>query len=400
MTKILKEKIRTALLIAMLIALAAGLGACGEATPLTSYERGMAALRSGDRTAASNYFETSTRTEGEKALGHRGLGIIYLERGDNDKAIQEFRGSIEAVGRPRLNKSFVEDTQLYLAKAYVENKEPDKAMTVYSSLLSGDRTGEAYLLRGKLYAADGKFGQAAQDFQRAIEMDSSYEVYLQIYDVYAGLNRQADGAVFLREAQAGSSDSKEDAYQLGRISFFLGDHDSAKENLTKAANGGVPGAAALLGRVYMEEGDLSGAITVFRKCIENGSDTAAGYNGLALCAMESGDYDEALRNIRAGLTNGDKEISEQLLFNEIVVYERKHDFVTALSKMEAFIATYPANEEAQREYVFLQSRIQEMESEPEDISNALWEFLVAKWEAEAEQEQQSVPEETYEEETY
>ena len=379
------------------------LSGCGGPKPLSSYERGMAFLESNDRNSALTCFEESSVTEGEEALGFRGMGLIYLERGDVKQAITALSNSLDAVKRPRLNKEFVQDTQLYLAKAYEEDGQSDKAMAVYSQLLDGDHAGEAYLLRGKLYAKEGKFGQAGQDFERAIELDSSYEVYLQIYDTYAAVNRQADGAVYLREAQANSSDSAEDAYQLGRINYFLKDNEKAKDNLLKAVNKSVPGAAALLGRIYLDEGDISGARAVYQNAVDNGTDTAAGHNGLALCMIESGEYQQALQQIHEGLLEGDKIVTEELLFNEIIVYERQKDYETALEKMEAFIESYPGNTDARHEYEFLKSRIQEINSTPEDVSEKVWEDIVRQWEEEAAAEEAAASEEYYEEypdETY
>ena len=45
-----------------------------------------------------------------------------------------------------------------------------------------------------------------------------------------------------------------------------------------------------------------------------------------------------------------------LLFNEIVVYEKQLDFQTAKEKMQEYLKQYPKDEEALRENEFLQSR--------------------------------------------
>ena len=75
----------------------------------------------------------------------------------------------------------------------------------------------------------------------------------------------------------------------------------------------------------------------------------------------------------------------------------KHDFVTALSKMESFINTYPGNSAARKEYTFLKSRVQEIESIPEDISQDVWDDIIRQWE---EEEAAGTDEEVYEEEYY
>ena len=45
-----------------------------------------------------------------------------------------------------------------------------------------------------------------------------------------------------------------------------------------------------------------------------------------------------------------------LLYNEIVVYEKKMDFATAKQKAEEFMQLYPDDEAGQKEYDFLITR--------------------------------------------
>ncbi|MCF0145813.1 MAG: tetratricopeptide repeat protein, partial [Eubacterium sp.] len=303
------------------------LGGCSvKPAELTSYELGVAALQSGEWDKAFSLFSESIQTKGQEALGHRGQGLVYLEKDDYENAITSFTSCLDTTEHPGLNKAFVEDVDLYLAKAYVENGQPDKALTIYSQLLKGDNAGTAYLLRGKLYAEAGKFGQADQDFQRAVENNPSFEVYLQIYDLYSAVNRQADGAEYLRKAQSKSTESDEDAYQLGKIHFLLGDYDQAVLCLKQAIEGGVRGAAALLGRIYLNENNLTAAADIYQTCIDKGTEPAAGHNGLALCAIENGEYQIALQHIHEGLLVVDPDMTEALLFNEIVVYERQYEY--------------------------------------------------------------------------
>ncbi|MCR4751181.1 MAG: tetratricopeptide repeat protein [Eubacterium sp.] len=370
------------------------LAACGGIEPLTSYEKGMAAYQSGDLNTAQEYFTDSSQTKGEEAAGFRGLGLIYMNRRDYPEAINAFMNCLDAVEHQKLNEAFIEDTRMYLANAYVLDGQPDKAITLYSQMLDSSHASEAYLLRGKLYAKEKKFGQAGQDFQRAIELDPSFEVYLQIYDVYLNMNLQADGAAYLKEARSKATNSTDDAYQMGRICYLLGDPEAARDHLLRAVQGGVPGAGALLGRVYLDQGDLAAARNAFQNCVDQGKEIAAGYNGLALCAIEEENYEEALRLIHTGLQGANTAVAEELLYNEIVVYERQYDFTSALSKMEAFVNSYPGNSAARKEYLFLQSRIQEMNSVPEDISHEVWDDIIRQWE---EEEAQAAEEETYEE---
>ena len=123
-------------------------------------------------------------------------------------------------------------------------------------------------------------------------------------------------------------------------------------------------------------------VAVYQQAIDSGLDAAAGHNGLALCMIETGEYQKALQQIHEGLMTGEGTCSEELRFNEIIVYERQGEFETAIEKMESFIEAYPGNEEAKREYLFLQSRMKEINSMPEDVSGKVWADIVRQWEEE------------------
>ena len=85
-------------------------------------------------------------------------------------------------------------------------------------------------------------------------------------------------------------------------------------------------------------------------------ESPAAYNGLALCEIGSGNYDTALSYITQGLALESESGKQELRFNEIVVYEKKLDFATALVKAEAYCTLYPADQKGKKEWQFLESR--------------------------------------------
>ena len=87
------------------------------------------------------------------------------------------------------------------------------------------------------------------------------------------------------------------------------------------------------------------------------TDACGGSNtGVALCALAENDTDSALSYIEEGLKTAEDSDRENLLFNQIVSYEKRADFDTAKSLMADFLAAYPENTAAQRENTFLQNR--------------------------------------------
>ncbi len=77
---------------------------------------------------------------------------------------------------------------------------------------------------------------------------------------------------------------------------------------------------------------------------------------LAAYRMEQGDMDTALSMVEAGLESGSSNVRQELLACEVAIYEEKRDFQTAKEKMEAYLAEYPEDEEAARDYTFLKTR--------------------------------------------
>ncbi len=337
------------------------LSGCGEETfdYTTNYGQGIRALESGDYQTAFTFFQSAINNDGQEAEGRRGQGIAQMGLGDMNQAITLFESAVKAVKYPAQNKDFIMDCEFYEGQACLDSEQYDKALTIYDSLLDGDRAGEAFLMRGRVYLNMEKYGQAAADFQHAVELDPSYEIYLQVYEAYVSCNRQADGAVFLKNALSIEPQSGEDNYQLGRICYELKDYDNAKQYLNKALDAGVQGAAVLLGKTCLDDGDVDGARTMYQRCIDKNLAVSAGYNGLAICDIQDGDVDAAQEHITEGLEASDTTMKEELMYNEIVVCEMKGDYDTASSKMAAFLSAYPSNETAIRENKFISGRVAE-----------------------------------------
>lgn len=327
---------------------------CGQTSQ--NYSNGMRALEENDYDMALKYFEAAGKIDGEMAEACRGQGIALYELHDYKTAIRLFRSSLSAAKQERADSDFIEDVQYYLADCYNRNGQTDEALSIYQELEKGKNPQYAWLLEGKIYMDQDDTDRAMKYFTRATENCSDYEIYLQIYEACCAKNRQGDGADYLEKALEISPESGSDYYQLGKISYVMKDYDNAAAYLEKAVSENVDGAIELLGRVCLENGDIDAARKAYNKDTENGERTALAYNGLALCDMAEKNYDSALSNIQSGLALNDTTEREELLYNEIIVYERKLDFETAKQKMKEFLKLYPKNEDAVRENTFLETR--------------------------------------------
>ena len=134
------------------------------------------------------------------------------------------------------------------------------------------------------------------------------------------------------------------------------DYASAQEELIEASNKDSTEALLLLGTVYLAQKDVSNARSMYQEYVAREETSAKGYNGLALCDMEEGNYESALTHIANGLPHASTEEMKDLLFNEMVIYERQLDFVTAQQKAGEYLEMFPEDEEAARELEFLKTR--------------------------------------------
>ena len=137
----------------------------------------------------------------------------------------------------------------------------------------------------------------------------------------------------------------------------MGDYETAVEELKKAVAEDYGEAILLLGQVYLEQEETDQARAMFEKYIETEEESAQGYNGVALCDIADGDYEAALGEIQKGIQLADTKEIQNLMFNEIVAYERSLDFETASQKVEEYLKIFPEDEAAKKEREFLASRV-------------------------------------------
>ena len=135
------------------------------------------------------------------------------------------------------------------------------------------------------------------------------------------------------------------------------DYSNAKKELLEASKKDNTEALLLLGMVYLAQDDVDNAKAMYTQYISAAGDSAKGYNGLALCDIRNGDYDSALDNITKGLPTATTDEMQSLLFNEVVAYEKKLDFQTALQKAQEYLELYPEDKTVKKELAFLKTRV-------------------------------------------
>lgn len=314
----------------------------------------MAYVETGEYENALTQIEFALELEPKNQSAYRSKGIIYIALNDYENAILALEQALHLADGFVGNMEY--DILDYRAVAESKNGDYEKAITTYTVLLNvGYKTAEHYYLRGSSYLLNGDLEAAQSDFSRAVEnQKTSYDMYLNIYNALSQYGAEEDGKLYLQEALKLDLGKKEDYFSKGKIYYFLEDYTNAIANLLKASDNSE--SNLYLGKIYMATGDTTQAFLTFQQYLEANPDNGEVYNQLGMMRLKDGAYQEALTYFQSGLGCGDLSAKKSLAFNEAVTYEYLLDFDTAKEKFRAYVAAYPDDTQALKEYEFLKSR--------------------------------------------
>ena len=334
---------------------------CGGEEKKT-YDQACADLAQGSYDYALQGYQASITAGYKLPESYRGAGIASLHLGNYQDAIDQLTNGLN---EEKAVKALKKDMLAYRATAELKAGQNDAAMADCQTLAeSYDMDAETYYLTGCVALAMDSYDEASSNFTEAYGEDATYDRAIQIYEAYLEKDMEADGTSYLEAALKTEPKSAEDYCDRGKVYYYMEDYSNAQKELTEAVNQKSTEGMLLLGMVYRAQDDTSNARSMYQQYVEaDGSNPAKGYNGLALCDMDDGSYDSALDNISKGLEDASTEEMQDLLYNEIVVYEKKLDFATALSKMQDYIKMFPDDENAAKELTFLQSRNGELSND-------------------------------------
>ena len=346
------KKTKTVLILAAVTG-ALLLGGCGsEKTKI--YEQAGKDLSQGSYKYALEEYQSSIQNGVKLAQSYRGAGIASLRLGKYEDAVNSFT---EALNCDKVSKSLRKDILSYRATAKLKSGKYEDAMADCQTL-GEDFSMDAgsYFLTGKVALAMDSYEEAASNFKQAYGEDSTYDMAIEIYEAYLDKDMEADGTRYLEAALSSEAKDAQDHCDRGRVYYYMEDYSNAKKELLEATKKDNTEALLLLGMVYLAQDDVENAQAMYKQYISAVGDSAKGYNGLALCDIRSGDYDSALDNIAKGLPTATTDEMQSLLFNEIVAYEKKLDFATALTKVQEYIEMFPEDSAAKKERAFLKTR--------------------------------------------
>lgn len=255
----------------------------------------------------------------EQQMKLRSQGMEQALAGEYEEAVASYDKALELadmhVGALEL------DIAAYKAAALYQSGEMQKAVDTCSAILDLKKSAEIYLTRGLLYREAGDQEAAKLDFQAAMDLTP-----------------------------------EKNKVMLGRLSYYMEDYTKAKEYLESAYEAGDREALYWQAELYWQMKNEDYAVTLYQSYLEGEVEYQSAYEKVASYQIGQENYDEALATLEAGIALGDKGSLQSLLAGEVAVYEYKGDFETAKAKMESYLESYPDDEDAAREYIFLKTR--------------------------------------------
>lgn len=343
-------------ILAVLTVAALTLAGCGKSSANPGVEEGMQAIAAMDYQAALQAFETARSNGEDERLITRGMGIACIGLTDYEAAVENLLACLALSDGIVIDIDY--DVNYYLAAAYQKAGRYEEAEAVYDAILAlRPEDGDAYYLRGNARLSQGQYPAAKEDFDKVVELEpSNYSRLLRVYEVLQAAGYQEPGQQYLETALAERSE-KMSAFDKGRIHYYLGNYEQAQVLLEEAkANGGAE-ACLYLGMAYEATGDYNYAITnVYTSYLNKNEGNAQLYNQLGLCYMKQEEYASALAAFQNAMKIEDNGIMQTLQFNEIIAYEYLGEFTQAAVLLDNYLKTYPDDESARREYIFLSTR--------------------------------------------
>lgn len=328
---------------------------CGAEAEESYTKQGMTAVEALNYEEALSLFAAAQENGEDTRQLYRGMGIAFMGKTDYASAITYLEAAL------KLSSGRVEDMDFdinyYLATAYFKNGQPQEAIESYDAILAlRPKEMDAYYLRGCVELSQDNYEAAQADFDAAIALDTkNYDQMIRIYMVLEEYGYKEVGQSYLQKAMTENEKSISD-YDMGRICYYMGDYENARNFLTNLKTTTDYGAALYLGRTYEALGDYNYAASIYADYTDHDQTKAEIYNQLGLCRMKMGEYELALSAFQAAMNIEDNSMMQTLKFNEIVTYEYMGEYKTASALMNSYLKSYPDDETAKREYEFLQTR--------------------------------------------
>ena len=286
---------------------------------------------------------------------YREKGITLMENGKYEEALVEFQNALDLslgeVGEVEADICFYKaETQYHLG-------DIDGAMETYSAIIAFNENPKAYFLRGNLYYSQGNEAGALLDYADAVKKDAkNYDVYIGVYEALAAHGKSLEGQAYLNDALEIKGNTSYDKMQKGRIYFLLGDAQMALSLLEEAIAEKETDGYFYLAEIQEAMGDTASAQESITAYIESGKLDSYHLFHVANTQIQKGHFEMAIVCLNQALALENVPNKQTIMKSLVIAHEQNRDFEAAKQVMAEYIAAYPDDEEALREFTFLETR--------------------------------------------
>ena len=196
------------------------------------------------------------------------------------------------------------------------------------------------------------------------EFDNNVRLYLA--DCYVNIGAYGDACYEYSQVKLWAEDEVEGLDYLQDVAYGLQlydwkDYRSALPILLQAYEDGYSDLVLYVGSCYGQTGDLENMQLYYDVFLQENEMNSFMYAQYAAIALDEGRMEEALAYIEKGKQLEDQSNIKELLFDEIVYYEKLKDYNAAYAKAKAFVEAYPQDVDGKNEYDLLYTRQTESE---------------------------------------
>lgn len=191
------------------------------------------------------------------------------------------------------------------------------------------------------------------------EFDNNVRLYLA--DCYVNTGEYGDACYEYSQVKLWAKEEVEGLEYLQKVAYGLqlydwGDYRNALPILLQAYEDGYSDLVLYVGSCYGQIGDLENMQIYYDVFLKENEMNSFMYAQYAAIALDEGRMEDALQYIEKGKRLEDQSNIKELLFDEIVYYEKLKDYNTAYAKAKAFVEVYPQDADGKNEYDLLYTR--------------------------------------------
>ncbi|MBE5960088.1 MAG: tetratricopeptide repeat protein [Lachnospiraceae bacterium] len=287
---------------------------------------------------------------------YRGIGIAYFTMQDYKSATDYFEQALQISELSELNT----DIRSYIASCYDNLARYDDAIEAYTELISSDSKNAAlYNARGNIYRKLGEYESSIKDYEQALTYASdNFDVYFGAYTAFREMGQDAKAAEVLEKASLIKMNTDQDKLDLGKVHFYQNNYEQCEVEFNDALSKGLTEANYYLGEIALINEEYETALSYFLAYKQAGNTLSATFfNQLTVCYIQLNDFENAAEMLANAKSYAHIAIDQQLLRNEIIILENTGDFDGALKLMEKYIKRYGQDEDVEKDYLFLQTRV-------------------------------------------